>query len=135
LCGITTHPYQGLLSLHHSSFSSRDEAITPKEVKLASARVIALTQDQDNEKAAKDTIEESRLKAIEHIRKNQEDSEMERQKSETQEHSTRSSCARDGNGYQKLEYPMGFTRYEGGYEMISLPMGMLMGKNLYPLGR
>jgi hypothetical protein len=40
---------------------------------LASARVIALTQDQDNEKAAKDTIEESRLKAIEHIRKNQEE--------------------------------------------------------------
>jgi hypothetical protein len=30
---------------------------------------------------------------------------------------------------------MGFTRYEGGYEMISLPMGTLMGKNLYPLGR
>jgi hypothetical protein len=30
---------------------------------------------------------------------------------------------------------MGFTRYEGGYEMISLSTGMLMGKNLYPLGR
>jgi hypothetical protein len=30
---------------------------------------------------------------------------------------------------------MGFTRYEGGYGMISLPAGMLMGKNLYPLGR
>jgi hypothetical protein len=30
---------------------------------------------------------------------------------------------------------MGFTRYEDGYMMISLPAGMLMGKNLYPLGR
>jgi hypothetical protein len=30
---------------------------------------------------------------------------------------------------------MGFTRYEGGYGMISLLAGMLMGKNLYPLGR
>jgi hypothetical protein len=29
----------------------------------------------------------------------------------------------------------GFTRYEGGYEMISLRAGMLMGKNFYPLDR
>jgi hypothetical protein len=43
--------------------------------------------------------------------------------------------ARDGNGYPKPEYPTGFTRYEGGYGMISLPVGMLMGKNLYPLDR
>ena len=43
--------------------------------------------------------------------------------------------SRDGNGYPKPEYPTGFTRYEGGYGMISLPAGMLMGKNLYPLGR
>jgi hypothetical protein len=42
---------------------------------------------------------------------------------------------RDGNGYPKLEYPTGFTYYEGGYEMISLPTNMLMGKNIYPLGR
>jgi hypothetical protein len=42
---------------------------------------------------------------------------------------------RDGNGYPKPEYPTGFTRYKGGYGMISLPAGMLMGKNLYPLGR
>jgi hypothetical protein len=42
---------------------------------------------------------------------------------------------RDGNGYPKPEYSTGLTRYEGGYEMISLPAGMLMGKNLYPLGR
>jgi hypothetical protein len=42
---------------------------------------------------------------------------------------------RDGNGYPKPEYPTGFTRHEGGYAMISLAAGMLMGKNLYPLGR
>jgi hypothetical protein len=39
---------------------------------------------------------------------------------------------RDGNGYPKPEYPTGFTRYEGGYGMISLPAGMLIGKKLYP---
>jgi hypothetical protein len=33
------------------------------------------------------------------------------------------------------EYPTGFTRYEDGYGMICLPAGILMGKNLYPLGR
>jgi hypothetical protein len=44
-------------------------------------------------------------------------------------------ASRDGNGYPKPEYPTGFTRYEGGYVMISLPAGMLMDKNLYPLGR
>jgi hypothetical protein len=43
--------------------------------------------------------------------------------------------SRDGNGYPKPEYPTGFTRYEGGYGMISLPASMLTGKNLYPLGR
>jgi hypothetical protein len=44
-------------------------------------------------------------------------------------------ATRDGNGYPKPEYSTGFTRYERGYGMISLPAGMLMGKNLYPLGR
>jgi hypothetical protein len=43
--------------------------------------------------------------------------------------------SRDGNGYPKPEYPTGFTQYEVGYGMISLPAGMLMDKNLYPLGR
>jgi hypothetical protein len=42
---------------------------------------------------------------------------------------------RDGNGYPKPEYPTGFTRYEGGYGMISLTAGMLMGKKLYTLSR
>jgi hypothetical protein len=45
-----------------------------KEVKLGSARVIALAQDQYNEKVLKDTIEGSRLEAIEHIRKYQAES-------------------------------------------------------------
>jgi hypothetical protein len=41
----------------------------------------------------------------------------------------------DGNGYPKSKYPTGFIRYEGGYEMISLPTGMLISKNFYLLGR
>jgi hypothetical protein len=48
-----------------------DEAVTPKEIKMGSARVTASTQDHENEKVSKDTIEESRLEAIEHIRKYQ----------------------------------------------------------------
>jgi hypothetical protein len=48
-----------------------DEAVTPEEIKLGSARVIALAQEQDNEKVTKDAIEESRLEAIEHIMKYQ----------------------------------------------------------------
>jgi hypothetical protein len=46
-----------------------DEAMTPKEVKLDSTRAITSTKVEDNEKVSKDTIEESRLEAIEHIRK------------------------------------------------------------------
>jgi hypothetical protein len=46
-----------------------------------------------------------------------------------------SARLRDGNGYPEPDYPTGFTRYEDGYEMIYLPAGMLMGNNLYPLGR
>jgi len=42
---------------------------------------------------------------------------------------------RDGNGYPIPEYPTGFTRYNRGYGMISLPVGTLMGKILYPTGR
>jgi hypothetical protein len=41
----------------------------------------------------------------------------------------------DGNGYPKLEHLTNFTQYEGEYEMISLPAGTLMDKNLYLLGR
>jgi hypothetical protein len=49
----------------------RDEAITPEEIKLGSARVVTSDQELDNEKVTKDVIEESRLNAIEHIRKYQ----------------------------------------------------------------
>lgn len=48
-----------------------DEAVTPEEIKLGSARVVASTQDEDNKKVWKDTIEESMLEAVEHIRKYQ----------------------------------------------------------------
>jgi hypothetical protein len=48
---------------------------------------------------------------------------------------TTSIRSRDGNGYPKLDYPTSFTLYEGRYGIISLLAGMLMGKNLYPLGR
>jgi hypothetical protein len=42
---------------------------------------------------------------------------------------------RDANGYPKPENPMDFTRYEGEYEMISLPAGTLVCKNIYPLSK
>jgi transposase InsO family protein len=48
-----------------------DEAMTLEEVKLGSARALTSARDEDNENNLKDTIEESRLKAIEHIRKYQ----------------------------------------------------------------
>jgi hypothetical protein len=37
------------------------EAVTLKEIKLVSTRVVALTKDEDDEKVSKVTIEESRL--------------------------------------------------------------------------
>jgi hypothetical protein len=48
-----------------------DEAVTLEEVKLGSARVMASAEDEDNEIFSKDAKEESRLEAIEHIRKYQ----------------------------------------------------------------
>jgi hypothetical protein len=47
------------------------EAVTLEEIKLGSTRVVASIKDEDDEKVSKVTIEESRLKAIEHIRKYQ----------------------------------------------------------------
>jgi hypothetical protein len=47
--------------------------LLPEEIKLGSTRVIASAQEHDNEKVTKDSIEESRLEAIEHIRKYQEE--------------------------------------------------------------
>jgi hypothetical protein len=51
----------------------KDEVVTPEKVKLGSTRVLGLAQDQDNEFFLKNTIEESRIKAIERIRKYQEE--------------------------------------------------------------
>jgi hypothetical protein len=48
-----------------------DEEVTLEEIKLGSSRALASTEDEENEKVSKDTIEESRLEAIEHIRKYQ----------------------------------------------------------------
>jgi hypothetical protein len=66
LCGIS-------ISIGFTLFKLlfRDEAITPEEIKMGLARVIALAQERDNEQVTKDAIEESRLEAIEHIRKYQ----------------------------------------------------------------
>jgi hypothetical protein len=48
-----------------------DEVVTPKEIKMGSARVIALTHDHETDKVFKDAIEKSRLEAVEHIGKYQ----------------------------------------------------------------
>ena len=48
-----------------------DEAITPEEARRGSIRTLALAEDEENCKIAKDTIEETRLQAVEHINKYQ----------------------------------------------------------------
>jgi hypothetical protein len=45
--------------------------MNPKEVKLGSVRVVASTDNKDNEKVSKDAMEESRLEVIEQVRKYQ----------------------------------------------------------------
>jgi hypothetical protein len=46
-----------------------DEAVSREENKLGSARIIASTQDSNNEKVSKDAIKQLRLEAVGHIRK------------------------------------------------------------------
>jgi hypothetical protein len=46
-----------------------DEAITPEEARTGSIRTLASTEDEEDCKILKDTIEGTRLKAIEHINK------------------------------------------------------------------
>jgi hypothetical protein len=46
-----------------------DEAITPEEAKTGSIRTIASAEDEANHQVTKDTIEGTRLQAIEHINK------------------------------------------------------------------
>jgi hypothetical protein len=48
-----------------------DEAITPEEARRGSIRTLALAEDEENYKIAKDTIEETRLQALDHINKYQ----------------------------------------------------------------
>jgi hypothetical protein len=48
-----------------------DEAITPKEARIGSIRTIALAEDEVDYQTTKDTIEGTRLQAIEHINKYQ----------------------------------------------------------------
>jgi transposase InsO family protein len=48
-----------------------DEAITPKEARTGSIRTLASAEDEDACKITKDTIEEVRLQAIDHINKYQ----------------------------------------------------------------
>jgi hypothetical protein len=48
-----------------------DEAITPKEAKAGSIRIVASVEDEANYSVAKDTIEGIRLQAVENINKYQ----------------------------------------------------------------
>jgi hypothetical protein len=48
-----------------------DEAITPKEAKAGSIRTVASVEDETNYSVAKDTIEGTRLQAVENINKYQ----------------------------------------------------------------
>jgi transposase InsO family protein len=48
-----------------------DEAITPKEAKAGSIRIVASAEDEANYSVAKDTIEGTRLQAVENINKYQ----------------------------------------------------------------
>jgi hypothetical protein len=45
-----------------------DEAITPKEARTSSIRILASTEDEGDCQITKDTIEGTRLQAIEHIK-------------------------------------------------------------------
>jgi hypothetical protein len=48
-----------------------DEAITPEEARRGSIRTLASAEDEENCKITKDTIEETRLQAVDHINKYQ----------------------------------------------------------------
>jgi hypothetical protein len=48
-----------------------DEAITPEEARMGSIRTLASTEDEENCKIRKDTIEGTRLQAVDHINKYQ----------------------------------------------------------------
>jgi hypothetical protein len=46
-----------------------DEAITPKEARRGSIRTLASAKDEEGYKITKDTIEGTRLQAVDHINK------------------------------------------------------------------
>ena len=46
-----------------------DEAITPKEARRGSIRTLASVEDEEGYKITKDTIEGTRLQAVDHINK------------------------------------------------------------------
>jgi hypothetical protein len=48
-----------------------DKAITPEEARRGSIRTLASAEDEENCKITKDTIEETRLHAVDHINKYQ----------------------------------------------------------------
>jgi hypothetical protein len=48
-----------------------DEAITPEEARMGSIRTLASAEDEEDCKITKDTIERTRLQAIDHINKYQ----------------------------------------------------------------
>jgi hypothetical protein len=50
-----------------------DEAITPEEARRGSIRTLASTEDEENCKITKDTIEETRFQAVDHINKYQDE--------------------------------------------------------------
>jgi hypothetical protein len=48
-----------------------DKAITPEEARTGSIRTLALAEDEEDYKITKDTMEGTRLQAMEHINKYQ----------------------------------------------------------------
>jgi hypothetical protein len=50
-----------------------DEAITPEEARMGSIRTLASAENEEDCKITKDTIERTRLQAIDHINKYQDE--------------------------------------------------------------
>jgi transposase InsO family protein len=67
--GTITLLSQGQQDLPPFKFLFGDEAITPEEARAGSIRTLALTEDEEDCKITKDTIQGTRLQAIDHINK------------------------------------------------------------------
>jgi hypothetical protein len=71
-----------------------DEAITPEEAKTGSIRTIASAEDEANYQVTKDTIEGTRLQAIDHINKYQAETiKWHDRKVRLEKYQARASCA------------------------------------------